>query len=724
MHRLWVCLLVACRIGFDPQMTVTPEQGRRALALGDDHGCTIRDNDIYCWGLNNTLQVGDPEPGVRLTPRAVPDLPAIPIAITAGGGHTCFLSVDEEVYCWGGNEAGQAGPRTDFVDSAAVVRVTGLPPQAVDIAAGAAHTCSVHRDGTVWCWGDGRDGQAGPKRLDTQLPPQQVVGVTGAVHVAAGGNTTCALLSGGAVTCWGLNDNGQLGDATMTSRAEPKSIEGLTASAIGLGEHHVCALNLDGAYQCWGQGYYGELGDGALVVRTVPNPPSPQRGLIGIDGGTYFTCAVDGQGVVSCWGHAYHGQVGNGFRIDTALAPLAVSAGGPIAAVSLGSRTACALRRDGEVVCWGFGAQGQVGDGRASVVVPAKIPLAQVRMIAAGEHDTCALHGPVASETVSCWGDNRSSVAGSSGDIAVAPTPIMRAWVGNVIDLKVGGHFGCVRATGGHLWCWGDDSVGSLGDGTLNTSAVPRHVGTDTFAAFATMHLSGCGVRTADSAVLCWGSNYYGELGNGVSIDRMVPTPVLVAGSPLSAVDVVAGSYHACARDSSGEVLCWGSNRRLETGGSEGTDAVITATQVALPAAATELRGGGGSTCVRYGDNSITCWGNNDFGLLDEAAQQYALPTRIARTELGYFGETLACDSGGNCWGDDRLGQLGDGSLVPRYTSAPVALPGSPTMVAVGYHHACALVDGAAYCWGDNPQGQVGNGSSSNAYSPVKVTFP
>lgn len=723
MRGLALCMLVACRFGFDPLTTVTPEQGRRAIVLGGNHGCAIRDAAIDCWGLNNRYQLGDPELGLRTTPRPVANLPAVPTALAAGDAHTCFISVDEEVYCWGANDEGQAGPRSEFVDSPAVVRVTGLPPEATDIAAGRAHTCSLHRDGTVWCWGAGGDGQAGPQHTDVQVPPQQVSGVVGAVRIAAGGNTTCAVTGDGVVACWGQNDVGQLGDGTMTSRPEPKPIAGLTASAIGLGDGHACALNLDGAYQCWGSGYFGELGDGVLQVRSVPNAPSPQRGLIGIDGGTQFTCAVDGQGVASCWGNASDGQVGNGSRLTTALAPLAVNAGGPVAAVSSGGRTACALRRDGEIACWGFGAHGQLGDGRSAVVTPVRIPLSQVRTIAAGEHNTCALHGPASSEVVSCWGD-QTGVAGPTEGIVVSPTPIVPTWTGTVADLKVGGHHACVRTSANQVWCWGNNGSGSLGDGTTNTSSIPRRAGVDTFSALGLMHLSTCAIRNTDNVVMCWGSNYYGELGNGTPIDRWVPTPVDAGGFPLQAVELAAGNYHSCSRDGVGEVACWGSNTRLETGGNQGVDKIETATQVTLPAAATELRGGAASMCVKHSDASITCWGNNYAGLIDEAADLYSLPIHVARTELAFFGETLGCDSRGNCWGDGGSGQLGDGTWITRASPGPVSLPGIPTMIAVGYHHACALVSDAAFCWGNNPQGQVGNGSSSDAFEPVKLTFP
>lgn len=727
MRALALCVLTACRIGFDPLAVISPEQARRAIAIGSNHGCALRGPDIYCWGANDEYQLGDPDRTMRTTPHKIANLPATPIALTAGDSHTCFISADEDVYCWGANENGQSGPRTEFVDSAVILRVNGLPSGALEIAAGSAHTCSLHRDGNVWCWGSGSYGQAGPQRADTQLLPLPVPGLAGTVRIAAGGDSSCALSSAGVVSCWGRNDYGQLGDGTTTSRGEAQSIAGLTATAIGLGDIHACALDGNGAYQCWGSDYSGELGDGTTGFQVQPNPPSPQHGLIGIDGGISYTCSVDDQGVASCWGQTYDGEIGDFFgRAEIALAPVTMHVGGPVAAVSTGDRTACALRRDGEVVCWGYGAQGQIGDGRSDVALPAQVPLTDVRSISAGEHGTCALHGPVATETVSCWGDNRSSVAGETGDLSLVPVPIMAPWSGSVVDLKYGGHHACVRTSGDEIWCWGNDGQGQLGDGTTNSSSIPRRAGTDTFSALAATHSSTCAIRSSDDVVMCWGSNYYGELGTGTPGDRWTPTPVAGAGGlPHQAFAAVAGSYHMCSLDGAGEVWCWGTNARRETGGSDGVSIVNTPTQVALATAATELRGGGGSMCGKDASGSVTCWGHNDnYGLLDPNAEVAALPTSVARTELGYFGETLGCDALGNCWGDGSRGQLGDGTWLPRAASAPVSLPGPPTMMTVGYNHACAIVGGNAYCWGDNPQGQVGNGTTSNAYVPVVLKFP
>lgn len=716
--RFGLVLVAGCRIHFDVTEPVTVDQARAALAVGDNHACALHGDGIYCWGLNDELQLGQLAVPFATTPLRIASLPATPVKLAAGGAHTCFVSDSEEVYCWGANQQGQSGPRPQFVDTAEVTRVNGLPPGAIDVTAGNSHSCSAHRDGSVWCWGASGHGQAG-QPSGTQLAPQQVAGVSDAVAVAGGGDASCALSVSGAVTCWGDNTYGQLGDGTLTSRAQPNPIGGLTATTVVLGAVHACALTDTGAFRCWGDNSSGALGNEQTAPELAPLP-AKGTGLVSIAGGRQYTCAVDAAGGLACWGTGYEGQLGDDLIHDSSLTAVQVDTGGAVAAVAAGARTACAVRRDGEIVCWGFGAHGQVGDGRSAAFTPVQVPLVNVTAIAAGEHNTCAIHG---GGMVSCWGDNRTNVAGATGGLAVsaAPVAIAAVWPGMVADIEVGGHHACVRTAGNEVWCWGDGSFGALGDGTLDITSKPRRAGVDTFRAIALQHQGVCAIRDNDGVAMCWGQNSSGELGDGTLVGADRPQPVV---PQLVAVQLIAGAHHACVRNTPGEVLCWGANLRLETGNQVGTNEVVTPTGPLLGGVVNELRGGGGSTCAKNAANTVLCWGNNIEGVLDSAAPQSTLPVIVTRTRLGFLGESLGCDVLGECWGDNRLGQLGDGTMVSRPESAPAKLPGTPGGITVGYHHACAIVGGRAYCWGDNQFGQIGNGTPSNAYAPVTLTFP
>jgi alpha-tubulin suppressor-like RCC1 family protein len=81
--------------------------------------------------------------------------------------------------------------------------------------------------------------------------------------------------------------------------------------------------------------------------------------------------------------------------------------------------------------------------------------------------------------------------------------------------------------------------------------------------------------------------------------------------------------------------------------------------------------------------------------------------------------------SGGTvqCWGDNKAGQLGNGTTTD--SSVPVTVSGitNATAVAAGGLYACAMLSGSTVqCWGDNKAGQLGNGTTTDSSIPVSVT--
>lgn len=77
------------------------------------------------------------------------------------------------------------------------------------------------------------------------------------------------------------------------------------------------------------------------------------------------------------------------------------------------------------------------------------------------------------------------------------------------------------------------------------------------------------------------------------------------------------------------------------------------------------------------------------------------------------------------CWGDNREGQLGDGTTTSSVRPVTVTgLTGSLVgSIAAGHEHTCAVMeDGTARCWGRNANGQLGNGTKVDSEVPVTVT--
>jgi alpha-tubulin suppressor-like RCC1 family protein len=149
------------------------------LALGAHHTCAWRESGApgyYCWGRNDSGQVGDGTTTGRQVPVPVSGLGALgaPMHRTAAGAsHTCATDAMLRLWCWGENERGQIGVG-DGMDRAAPARVAVLSDEVVDVAAGVAHTCAIVTGalGTrVYCWGANLEGQLGDGSMtDRDVP--------------------------------------------------------------------------------------------------------------------------------------------------------------------------------------------------------------------------------------------------------------------------------------------------------------------------------------------------------------------------------------------------------------------------------------------------------------------------------------------------------------------------------------------------------------------------
>lgn len=367
-----------------------------AVAAGETHTCLLTgDGAVWCWGANSYGQLGD---GTRIN-RRVP-VPVIGLtsgvkAIAAGGHHTCALTGSGEVRCWGRNNYGQIGDGTTYLRTQPVpVR---LPAQASSVTAGYAHTCAVRDDGTAMCWGSNTSGQLGDNTTISRRTPVLVNGLTPVRTLAAGGAHTCASLNDGSVRCWGNNYSGQLGDGTRTHRRTPVPVPGLgTVIAIGAGGSHSCALDTTGTLACWGNNYYGQLGDGTTSQRLAPVPVTGMtRPVYAFSTGLVHTCMLQDDGAATCVGWNIYGQLGDGTTTNRSR-PVAVSglpaATAIMAANGLGSAGhSCALV-DGGLQCWGKNNYGQLGDNS---YVQRTVPVAVVQP---APPPTYALSGQVLDE--------------------------------------------------------------------------------------------------------------------------------------------------------------------------------------------------------------------------------------------------------------------------------------------------------------------------------------
>ena len=333
------------------------------VATGWNHACALDvGGKVQCWGYNGNGQLGDTTTTQRATPTAVLSTGALAgktvTQIAAGDSHTCAVTSDGGAYCWGFGRYGNLGDgsASGYSSPVAVTTTGALAGKKVtQVAAGNVHTCALTSDGGVYCWGYNGSGGLGDGTTAQRNVPTAVV-TSGALagktvtQISAGGYHTCALTSDGGLYCWGNNYEGELGDGTTVQRVTPVpvvtsgALSGKTIVQIDGGGTHTCALSSDGLAYCWGWNDYGQLGDGTTAQRLTPTAVSTSGALAGktvvqISAFYFDTCALTSDGLAFCWGYNYNGQIGDGTTTHRTV-PTAVSTTGALSGQFLTSISA------------------------------------------------------------------------------------------------------------------------------------------------------------------------------------------------------------------------------------------------------------------------------------------------------------------------------------------------------------------------------------------------
>lgn len=342
-----------------------------AISAGGTHVCALlQSGEVMCWGDNASGQLGDGTFTPHPAPVKVPNLTDA-TAITAGGQHTCAIIKNDGVKCWGYNYYGQLGDGTKNASNVPV-SVSGLSGAVVSIATGNDHTCAITSEGSVKCWGKNVSGRLGngSNSLGSKIPVDVINLGDRAVSIAAGDEHTCVVLAKGGVQCWGNNSSGQLGISQDKNLSKtPEYVTDLTsgASYISAGYSKTCVIMNNGILKCWGL-----IGSGYFL--DIPTEIDRLDNVISVAVGAGHICAALQDGRVQCLGENASGQLGNNSNVES-FSPAKVKGldGDAVSAVASFDFT-CVLMKSGEVKCWGDNGVGQLGDGtKISSSVPVDV---------------------------------------------------------------------------------------------------------------------------------------------------------------------------------------------------------------------------------------------------------------------------------------------------------------------------------------------------------------
>jgi alpha-tubulin suppressor-like RCC1 family protein len=326
-----------------------------------------------------------------------------------------------------------------------------------------------------------------------------------------------------------------------------------------------------------------------------------------------------------------------------------------------------------------------------------------------------------------------------------APAPVVGLTTG-VTAVSVGELSACAITAGGGVECWGNNSVGELGNGSTTDSATPVPVSglASSVSAVSVGFYLACAIE--NGGVLCWGVNAAGALGepaygDGSTVRSLVPVKIPGLASGVTAVGV--GDGYACALTVDGAVLCWGANNYDELG-SITTDSMVPLQVTGLTSGVTAISVGPVTACAITAGGGVVCWGEDHVGTAGISVSTYGTSTEIPHQVVGLTSGVTAIsvgsgwDSGSSCavvdggvvcWGSNDTGQLGnsyastgncDDGSSSVCSSIPMQVPAltsGVTAISVGDGWACAIVeDGGVVCWGDDSGDELGNSAASTVH--------
>ena len=768
-----------------------PLSGVVQISSGKEHVCAVTtEGQVRCWGSDcgpGQLGVGGECSKSKGYARNVKrqggnNLDGI-AQVSAGGEHTCALSMTGQVWCWGKNDSEQLGGTGG--DSGVANLVPSLS-EITQISAGDEHTCGLISGGGVKCWGKGNDGRLGHNAETGGVNPVVVTGIGGAgtlsniIQISAGLRHTCALNSNRQVLCWGYGGDGRLGNNGEVNSLSPVLVLGADGQAtnalsgivqISTGNDHSCALDFNGQARCWGQGDYGRLGYGLGSKKLLPTRVvvPTMNSLQGLNIGSY-------QGGYSCLGSSCNLE-----RIKLALSSPTSSPGESssltirVSGIQQGENVK--LYPDSECAQAQVGNTANAGSPTVSVVNLAEQEHKFYFKVESGGASSLCSKSYLSYERDGTAPTQSPSIAIIGASRGLVPIPILVSNLnrGDIVQVyknsncsNASDKVGEFRAEGGILrglvgvqlthgsYNFYAKVVDDAGNGS-SCSVTPASYTVVEGLWFISKKI-GSGLRhscsvMANGTVKCWGEGSNGQLGQGATTARNYPVSVVgVGGSGTlgNIVQVSTGLEHSCGLTSGGQVNCWGkgAHGRLGNGASIDSNHPVAVKNIAgtgTLSGIVQISGGDAHTCAVTSATKVVCWGKGGNGRLGHGAvSDSSLPvvakgpaggggvelSQIVQVGTG-SGYTCALATSGRvaCWGRGHHGQLGNNatadSNIPVYVfetqSSAIALSGI-AQISVGWDHSCALTwSSEVKCWGRGEEGRLGDRGTSNKSYPVSV---
>jgi alpha-tubulin suppressor-like RCC1 family protein len=361
--------------------------------------------------------------------------------IAAGWYSSCYIDTLGKIFCFGSNTFGELG-NGSYAGSQIPVAVdmSGVlsGKTALSIEAGDNNYCIIANDNLPYCWGSNSNGQLGNgNKIDSNVPVAvNMAGLSGKTvkQISLGSGSACIITNDNLPYCWGSNSNGQLGTAIYGDNISPVSMDltgallGLSIKSVGIGAFHSCVLASNNNVYCSGDNILGQLGTGNNSVYNSPTIIDMTGALAGktilelsVNGNQ--SCVIASDNLVYCFGLA--------FPYNPQISPTIVdSLGITFSHIISGDGTSCGISITNKAYCFGYDFAGMLGNGTI---------------------------------------DMDSSILSPVDTTGVLANK-------NIQEITIGSGHVCSLSSDNLMACWGYNSDGQLGNGTVIDSSIPINV--------------------------------------------------------------------------------------------------------------------------------------------------------------------------------------------------------------------------------------------------------
>ncbi len=685
-----------------------------SLSIGASTICAIgTDKNAYCWGSGDRGQIGNSTNKDTNTPTLV-SMPSLKEKFTAinlayyGDGFVCALGDKGNIYCWGNGSHGEIGNGFNYNES---IPVQIKIPSGVSfkyLAQGMGNgQCALDTNGIMYCWGYNAHGEGGNgSKTNTNTPTKAKMPSSGESFSVIGSsvNTACAVSNLKNLYCWGYGENGEVGNHSESGSLYPVKTSASNINKISSAYYidaTFCGISAESKVYCWGYGDYGQIGNNQSKSANTPTSiamydQNTKFVDVKVSGNSNTVCGLTSDGKIYCWGYGRDGGLGNGFWADSTI-PTLVTFSPPIVkiAASKGNgngSTFCAINYESRVYCWGYGKNGEIGNGKT--------------------------------------------------ESALIPTLALIPFENKIIDI-VSSNMGsfCALNQNGKVLCWGVGTSGQLGNRTMQNSSLPQSVIIPESISFVKLVGSDqtfCGIEKKHASMYCWGYGIDGEIGDKYNRSESMPTKVYQsAGIEGFSTIVAVGPNTFCALDdTSYDTYCWGYglHGELASGSYKNSNIPLKISGFKFKS----LYAADGTFCGIDDDSYTYCWGLGTYGQIGNM-QNFSIdiPKEVVTINMSSpFLSSMATagfslcglsrdESAVYCWGYGVDGQTGTESATNN-TPRKISVPEGDMFKSIhgSEHTFCAVAfSGLIYCWGAGEYGQIGNELIKNASIPQQVSY-